>query len=93
MTNINEPITKQIEICNKRGLHARAAAKFVKLSAKFNAEIFVIKGDHKVCGSSIMGLMMLAASKGMKIEIEGVDAIMAMEELCQLVYNKFDEDC
>ncbi len=95
MANINKTISKQIKICNKRGLHARAAAKFVNLAAKFNAETSVRKGDNKVCGISIMGLMMLAASNGMEIEIEtsGIDAVIAMEQLCKLVSNKFNEDC
>ena len=95
MANINKVISKQIKICNKRGLHARAAAKFVNLAEKFNAEILVIKGDNKACGISIMGLMMLAASNGMEIEIEtsGIDAVIAMEQLCNLVNNKFNEDC
>jgi len=86
---------REVIICNKRGLHARAAAKFVKLAETFDADILVSKDDNKVTGTSIMGLMMLAASTGTTIMISasGTDAELALNELCQLVENKFDEDC
>jgi phosphocarrier protein HPr len=87
-------VRRRLKICNQKGLHARAAAKFVKLAAKFEAEVMVIKSDTRVSGSSIMGLMMLAAGPGCEIEVEatGVGATQAVEALAQLVAGKFDED-
>ena len=87
--------TRDVEICNKRGLHARAAAKFVNLAGSFDADVLVSKDENKVSGTSIMGLMMLAASTGSKIDIaaSGQDAELALSALCKLVENKFDEDC
>lgn len=81
-------------IMNKRGLHARAAARFVKLAAQFSSQVSVTKGDSTVSGSSIMGLMMLAASPGCEIEIRaaGGDAIAAVNALAALVAARFDED-
>lgn len=85
---------RQLEILNKRGLHARAAAKFVKVAGEFHAEINVCHGSTEVCGTSIMGLMMLAASKGTTISVraEGDDADAALEALSNLVRSRFDED-
>jgi phosphocarrier protein len=82
------------EIRNSKGLHARAAAKFCKTAGQFNASIRVKRGDNEVSGGSIMGLMMLAASIGTTIEITtgGTDAEAAMDALCTLVANKFDEE-
>ena len=81
-------------IANQRGLHARAAAKFVKVSESFKAEISVMKDEMNVSGRSIMGLMMLAAARGSTIRIcgSGVDAISALEALTDLVKRKFDEE-
>lgn len=81
-------------IANKRGLHARAAAKFVKCVEGFDADIQVAKDDLRVSGRSIMGLMMLAASTGTSIEVsaDGPDAAVAVETLGLLVSNKFGED-
>ena len=86
--------TRQIEILNQRGLHARAAAKFVKTASAFEAKIDVCHGGTEVCGTSIMGLMMLAASKGSVISVNaaGEDAEAAVEALAMLVRNRFDED-
>lgn len=83
-----------VEICNQKGLHARAAAKFVKLAERFDAQVTVQKNDTCVPGSSIMGLMMLAAGPGCEIEIEasGPEAQAAVDALVQLVAGKFDED-
>jgi phosphocarrier protein len=80
-------------ICNRRGLHARAAAKFVKLAFEFNAEVTVAKGESAVSGRSIMGLMMLAAGPGTEIELAatGPDAQRAIEALTALVCCGFDE--
>ena len=82
------------EIRNSKGLHARAAAKFCKTAGQFDAEVRVLRGDNDVSGSSIMGLMMLAAAPGCSIEIRasGPDAERALHALCTLVANKFDEE-
>ena len=81
-------------ITNKRGLHARAAAKFVKCAGEFEAEIEVEKDGQQVSGRSIMGLMMLAAAPGCTIDVTaaGVDAEDALDALAALVDGKFDED-
>ena len=81
-------------ICNQKGLHARAAARFVKTAAQFDAEIAVRKNGTAVSGRSIMGLMMLAAASGTLIEITatGHDAATAVETLARLIDCKFDED-
>ena len=81
-------------IVNKRGLHARASAKFVETAAKFQAEVTVTKDDNSVSGRSIMGLMMLAASLGTTIQLsaEGPDAKAAVQALVELIAAKFHED-
>jgi phosphocarrier protein len=81
-------------IANQRGLHARAAAKFVKLAAGFDAEIAVTKGGQTVSGRSILGLMMLAAGPGAEIEITAVgrEAEEAIEVLGSIVQARFEED-
>jgi phosphocarrier protein len=83
-----------VTIVNQRGLHARAAAKFVKLADQFAAEVTVVKGDTAVSGRSIMGLMMLAAAPGTEIELraKGADAAEALAAIADLVERKFDED-
>ena len=83
-----------VVISNQRGLHARAAAKFVKLAESFASEITVAKNDMRVSAHSIMGLMMLAASCGTQIKIcvAGADAVDAMNALTELVQRKFDEE-
>jgi len=88
-------IKKSLNICNQRGLHARAAAKFVKLVGEFEAEIWVTKDGQTVDGGSIMGLMMLAAGIGTTIDIEtkGLQAEPALEALESLVADKFGEEC
>src|SRR5580693_3060388 len=85
---------RTVEICNQRGLHARAAARFVKTAGQFNAEISVRKNGTAVSGRSIMGLMMLAAASGTLIEITaaGPDAAAAVDTLARLIECKFDED-
>jgi phosphocarrier protein len=82
------------EICNQKGLHARAAARFVKTACEFAAEIEVRKNGTSVSGRSIMGLMMLAAASGTVIEITatGSDAEAAVASLARLIECKFDED-
>ncbi len=85
---------RTVEIVNKRGLHARASAKFVKLASGFDAEVRVSKDGQTVDARSIMGLMMLAAGPGccIDIEAEGAEAEAAVEALRVLVSAKFDED-
>lgn len=87
-------LVRTVTIVNSRGLHARAAARFVKAAARFAAEITVTRNDMTVSGLSIMGLMMLAAGPGSEIEIaaEGVDAEAALDTLEALVADKFGED-
>jgi phosphocarrier protein HPr len=87
-------LTREINITNQRGLHARASAKFVKCAEGFNAEVMVSKDGQSVPGTSIMGLMMLAASIGTSIVVEtsGPEAEAAMTALEDLVTRKFDED-
>jgi phosphocarrier protein len=86
-------VRRTVTICNRRGLHARAAAKFVKLAEQFDAEVTVNKNDASVSGVSIMGLMMLAAAAGSAIEVcaAGPDAEAAVEALAHLVESGFDE--
>lgn len=87
-------LRRTVEIVNERGLHARASAKFVKLAAGFDAQIQVSRDGSTVDARSIMGLMMLAAGIGSTIEIsaEGEEAEAALEALCALVANRFDEE-
>ena len=87
-------IRRSLRIRNRLGLHARAAARFVKLAGQFNAAITVSKDGTTVSGSSIMGLMMFAAGLGTFLEIRatGADAERAVEALVALVSGKFDED-
>jgi phosphocarrier protein len=94
-TAVSDPVRVSVEICNLKGLHARASAKFVKLAATFeDTQITVCKDDHRVDGQSILGLMMLAASIGSTIEIEadGPQAQEAVTALAELVANRFDEE-
>ena len=81
-------------ICNQRGLHARAAARFVKTAGLFEAEVWVRKNGIEVSGRSIMGLMMLAAAPGAVIELSatGREAEAAVTALAKLIECKFDED-
>jgi phosphocarrier protein HPr len=87
-------LNRTVEIINKRGLHARASAKFVKMAATFDAEVRVSKDGHTVDARSIMGLMMLAAAPGccIDIEAEGAQAKAALDALTALVEARFDED-
>jgi phosphocarrier protein len=87
-------IVRVLEICNKRGLHARASARFVQTVEKFDAEVKVTRGTETVGGTSIMGLMMLAAGPGATITIEakGPEAAEVVEALAALVCGRFTED-
>jgi phosphocarrier protein HPr len=87
-------LTRELAITNQRGLHARASAKFVKCAEGFDAAITVSKDGQTVPGTSIMGLMMLAASIGTSVTVEasGPQAEAAMHAITSLVEAKFDED-
>ncbi len=87
------PVTRRLTICNEKGLHARAAAKFVTCVAEWDAQVTVEKDGASVTGDSIMGLMMLAASKGTEICVtaEGQEAEQAIMALGNLVSGRFDE--
>jgi phosphocarrier protein len=88
------PASRTVTIVNRRGLHARAAARFVKTVERFKAEITVLRKETSVSGLSIMGLMMLAAGPGATLELRasGDEAEAALDALVQLVADKFDED-
>jgi phosphocarrier protein HPr len=88
------PITRVMKIINQKGLHARASAKFVQTVEKFDAEVRVSRGGEVVGGTSIMGLMMLAASPGTSITVEasGKDADAVVDALEVLLANRFGED-
>ncbi|MGC9457803.1 MAG: HPr family phosphocarrier protein [Halothiobacillaceae bacterium] len=87
-------MTKNLKIINRRGLHARAAAKFATLAGQFSADIAVEFRGRRVNGKSIMGLMMLAATQHSEIEVhaDGPDAEEALSALQVLVDNRFEED-
>ena len=87
-------VSREVQIVNVRGLHARASAKFVNLASQLDAKIEVEKDGHRVCGTSIMGLMMLGAAKGDSIIIHcsGPNAEEALEKLAALVENRFGEE-
>lgn len=86
-------LRKTVVIVNKLGLHARAAAKLVHLSSRYGCEIHLIKNGNSVNGKSIMGVMMLAASKGTQLELttEGEDEVAAMAAVEQLIQDRFGE--
>ncbi len=86
-------IERTVLICNAKGLHARASAKFVQTASRFKSKITVTKDGQSVTGTSIMGLMMLAAGRGTELELtaEGDDAHDAMVAICELISNKFGE--
>ncbi len=87
-------LVRELPIVNQRGLHARASAKFVKCAEGFDAAVTVSRDGQSVPGTSIMGLMMLAASLGTTITVEtaGPQAQEALDALAALVAGKFDED-
>jgi len=89
-----KPLRRQVEVLNKKGLHARAAAKFVKMAEQFETSITVEREGTRVPGTSIMGLLMLAAGRGSNIliEAEGPQSEAAMAALINLIDSKFDED-
>ena len=84
---------REIEIINKLGLHARASARLTQLASKFKSEVWLSRNDRRVNAKSIMGVMMLAASKGviLSIETNGTDEIEAMQALVNLIEDYFGE--
>ena len=89
-----DAISRELLIINKRGLHARASAKFVQMVERFNAEIWVTRGGETVGGTSIMGLMMLSAAPGTTILVsaKGPEAQAALDAITALVADKFNEE-
>jgi phosphocarrier protein HPr len=87
-------LSRELLIVNKRGLHARASAKFVQTVERFNAEIWVTRGNETVGGTSIMGLMMLSAGPGTSIVVAaaGPEAEAALDAITDLVAGKFNEE-
>jgi phosphocarrier protein HPr len=87
-------LSRELPIINKRGLHARASAKFVQMVERFNAEVWVTRGSETVGGTSIMGLMMLAAGPGTSIVVSaaGPEAEAALNAIAELVGDKFHEE-
>ena len=87
-------VSREVRIDNQRGLHARARAKFVNLASQLDAVIDVEKDGNRVCGTSIMGLMMLGAAMGdmIIIHVEGSHAESALEKLVALVEERFGEE-
>ena len=87
-------LSRELLITNKRGLHARASAKFVQLVERFNAEVWVTRGGETVGGTSIMGLMMLAAGPGTTVVVsaKGEEAQQALDAIAELVASKFNEE-
>jgi phosphocarrier protein len=85
--------TIDIVISNKLGLHARAAAKLTQLASRFKADVFIARGAQRVNAKSIMGVMMLAAGQGVtvKVDAEGADADLALQDIRLLFDNKFGE--
>lgn len=89
-----DELCEMVVLVNKRGLHARAAAKLVQVAAAFKAEIYVAREDMRVSASSIMGLMMLAAPCGTRVKLcaSGSEAVDAINALVDLIMRGFDEE-
>jgi phosphocarrier protein len=87
-------MTKELQVSNKLGIHARPAAMFVKVASRFKCNVFVEKDGETVNGKSIMGLMMLAAGPGAKLKVhaDGSDAEDALKDLEELLEKKFNEE-
>jgi phosphocarrier protein len=87
-------LTREVQITNQRGLHARASAKFVNLASTLDATVEVEKDGNRVCGTSIMGLMMLGAARGdsIVIHVSGIHAEDALQKLAALVEERFGEE-
>ena len=90
---MNDGIAVEVEVCNQRGLHARAAAKLVRLADTFDAVVVVCKDDAEVTATSILGLMMLGAAMGstLRLRATGPDAESALKAIAGLIQRGFDE--
>ena len=91
---INDTVNMRLKILNEKGLHARAAAKFVELVDTFDVSLVVKKDNLEASGDSIMGLLMLAASRGTEIELvaSGLEAAETLSALSDLIENRFGEE-
>lgn len=87
-------IEREVTICNKLGLHARAATKLVVLASEFDAKITIIQGEKQASATSVLGLLMLETGMGKTVQLlaTGPDAQTALDAICQLIDAKFDED-
>lgn len=87
-------IRQNITIINKLGLHARAASRLVNCASQFESEVFIARNGNRVNAKSIMGVMMLAASKGVELELEvdGNDELVCQQALVELINDRFGED-
>ena len=90
---IGNMLTRDIEIINKKGLHARAASKLVQLATKFKSKIQLTRDGQSSNGKSILGVLVLAAHQGsfLSLKIEGDDEVDAMQQICDLINRRFDE--
>ncbi|MCL1125640.1 HPr family phosphocarrier protein [Shewanella surugensis] len=88
-------LTREITICNKLGLHARAATKLAILASEFDASITLIQDDKQASASSVLGLLMLESGMGKTVNLvaEGKDAKEALDAVSELINAKFDEEC
>ena len=93
MPELSSVVTREVEIKNKLGLHARAAAKLVHTAARFKSDIKIRKGDEEVDGKSILGILLLAAGRGSVITLkaDGEDERDALDAIEKLIESKFDE--
>ncbi|GGI79650.1 HPr family phosphocarrier protein [Shewanella gelidii] len=87
-------LKREITICNKLGLHARAATKLAVLASEFDAEVTLNQGEKKASAASVLGLLMLESGMGKSILVEatGADAEIALEAVCNLIHARFDEE-
>ena len=87
-------ISREVTICNKLGLHARAASKLVNCASRFASEIWLQRGEREINGKSIMGVLTLAAGRGTQITLhaDGQDEAQALDEIEKLIQNRFGED-
>jgi len=86
-------LERELEITNKKGLHARAAAKLINLTNSFESDIYLVRGENEVNGKSPLGLLMLAAKQGswLTVRVEGNDEDDAIRSISQLIESKFEE--
>lgn len=86
-------LERELEITNKKGLHARAAAKLINLTNSFESDIYLVRGENEVNGKSLLGLLMLAAKQGswLTVRVEGNDEDDAIKSISQLIESKFEE--